>query len=380
LSERTTVAQPSLDRRQLADQRMALDHLLHPEREADRHDGRQAFGHCRDRQADRGHEEVDDVLLLGLQPASEADLEHVDEARVAEQAVDQHDRADRETRGAEHLAELLQLLLQRRVLVLVGLDHLGDHADLRVHAGPGDQALAAAVGHHGAHEGGVLAVAERDLLVEHHRGVLLHRHRLAGERGFFDLEVHARDQAHVRRDVVARFEQHEVAGHELAPRHRHLVAVADHLRVRRRHLLERGERLLGLRLLNHADHRVQHHDAHDRDRIDPLAEGERDQRGDDQDDDEVVVELVPEEREEAGPRLLGQLVRPEFLQSLAHFARGKAVLEVGLQRGDDSVDVLCVGFLVVHDGLPRVGVMAPTMRRRSAQEELEIGEGRHYVS
>ena len=32
------------------------------------------------------------------------------------------------------------------------------------------------------------------------------------------------------------------------------------------------------------------------------------QRRDDQDDDEVVVELVPQQREEAGPRLLGQLV------------------------------------------------------------------------
>ena len=50
-----------------------------------------------------------------------------------------------------------------------------------------------------------------------------------------------------------------------------LMAVADHLGVGRGHLLQRGERLFGLRFLDHADHRVQDDDEHDGDGIDVLA-------------------------------------------------------------------------------------------------------------
>ena len=85
------------------------------------------------------------------------------------------------------------------LFVLEGLDHLRDEADLRVHARAGDEALAATVGDQRAHEGRVAAVAQRNLLVEHHAGVLFDRHRFAGERGFLDLEVEALEQAHVRR-------------------------------------------------------------------------------------------------------------------------------------------------------------------------------------
>ena len=119
---------------------------------------------------------------------------------------------------AQRLAQLVELLLQRRRFLLVRLDHLGDHADLRVHAGRGDQALAAAVGDQRAHEGRVLAVAERDVGVEHHPGVLVDRHRFAGQRGLLDLQVDALDQAQVGRDVVARLQQHDVAGHQFAGR------------------------------------------------------------------------------------------------------------------------------------------------------------------
>ena len=78
-------------------------------------------------------------LLLGLQVGQEAVLERVRQVRVAEQAVDEHDGADGQAGRAEHLAQLGQLALQRRFLVLERLEHLGDQADLRVHAGGGDQ-------------------------------------------------------------------------------------------------------------------------------------------------------------------------------------------------------------------------------------------------
>ena len=103
-----------------------------------------------------------------------------------------------------------------RALVLERLDHLRDQADLRVHARAGDEALAAPVGDQRAHEGRVPAVAQRDLLVEHDRRVLLDGHRFAGERGLLDLQVEALEQAHVRGNVVAGFEQDDVAADDLA--------------------------------------------------------------------------------------------------------------------------------------------------------------------
>ena len=174
------------------------------------------------------------------------------------------------------LPEMLQLLLERRVLVLVGLDHLGDEADLRAHARARHESLAASVRDQRAHERGVPAVAQRMLLVQDQRRVLLHGHRFAGQRGFFDLEVDGRDQAQIGGHIVARFQQDDVARNELPGRNRDLMAVADDLGVGRRHLLQGRERLLGLRLLDHADDGVQHHDAHDGDGIDILAEQQRD--------------------------------------------------------------------------------------------------------
>ena len=168
-----------LDGGEFADQRMVLDHPLHPQGEADGHDRRQAFGNGGDGEAHRGHEQIDDVLLLGLQIVQEAAVQGVGEVRVPEQAIDEHQRADGEARRSEDLPQMLELLLQRRVLGLERLDHLGDETDLGVHARARDQPLAAPVGDQGAHEGGVLAVAQGDFLVQHHAGVLLHRHRFA---------------------------------------------------------------------------------------------------------------------------------------------------------------------------------------------------------
>ena len=48
--------------------------------------------------------------------------------------------------------------------------------------------------------------------------VFLHRHRLAGERGFVDLQVAQRSKAQVGGHLVARLERHHVAGHQLGGR------------------------------------------------------------------------------------------------------------------------------------------------------------------
>ncbi len=234
--------------------------------------------------------------------------------RVAEQAVDEHQRADGQARRSENLPQMLELLLQRRVLGLERLDHLGDETDLGVHARAGHEPLAASVGDQRAHEGGVLAVAQRYFLVQHHPGILLDRHRFAGQRGLLDLEIDALDQPQIGGNIVSGFQQHDVAADDLAARNRHLLAVADDLGIRGGHLLQGRERLFRLRFLDDADHRVEHHDEHDGDGIDVLAERQRNQRRDDQNDHEVIVELIQKEGEESRLRPLGQFVGAEASQ------------------------------------------------------------------
>ena len=51
--------------------------------------------------------------------------------------------------------------------------------------------------------------------VKHEGGVLLHRHRFAGQGGLFDAQVDGLDQAHVGRDEVAGFQEDDIARHQL---------------------------------------------------------------------------------------------------------------------------------------------------------------------
>src|ERR1043166_5268641 len=113
-------AAQGLDGGELADERMALDHRAHAEREADRDHRRQPFGDRRDREADRGHEELDQRLFLGGQVVERGGQEGL-VVGVDEDAVDEEQAADHEADGAERLGELVEAHLQRRVLLLVGL-------------------------------------------------------------------------------------------------------------------------------------------------------------------------------------------------------------------------------------------------------------------
>jgi hypothetical protein len=134
------------------------------------------------------------------------------------------------------------------------------------------------------------------------------RQRLAGQRGLLDPQVDRLEQAQVGRDVVAGLQEDDVARHQLGGRDGDAVAVAQGLGVRRGQLLQGSQGLLGPLLLDDAEHRVEHDDRHDRGRLDVIAEQGRDQRGRDQQDDDEVVELVPQQGPEAGPGRLAQLV------------------------------------------------------------------------
>ena len=272
--------------------------------------------------------------------------------RIAEEAVNENDAADHQTNGPEDLAQMLQFLLERGVLRFVGLEHLGDQADLGVHPGPRHQPLPSPVGNQGAHENGVLPVAQRDVLVEHDRRVLFDRHRFPRQGRLFDLQVHAFDQPHVRRDIVAGLQNDDVSDNELPGGNRLLLPVPDHLHVGCGHLLEGGDRLLGLRFLDNADDRVQRNDGGNGDGIDIFPQKERDDRRDDQDDDQKIVELVQKQFEEPRPRLFGKFVEAVCAQPVIRLPAAEPFIDMRLQFTDDIFDLPVMTLSIDHLRIP----------------------------
>ena len=242
---------------------------------------------------------------------------------------------DHDADDGENLGELVQLLLERRLLVLGTCEGVGDLAHLGVHARGNNHGAATAVDHGRAHVAHVFTVAERDVLalVEHveNRGNLVDRHGLAREGGLFDLHGRALDDAAVRRDGVASLKNHEVANDKLGRRHGNHLAVAHDLALCGRHLLERGQGLLGLGLLHHAENRVHHNHEADDDHVGEVrlalshARKGRDDRGHDKHDDHRVCHLGKKALPERV--LLGflELVGTVLLEACSRLICGKAI-------------------------------------------------------
>ena len=145
--------------------------------------------------------------------------------------------------------------------VLSGLgrvEHRADVADLGVHAGAGDDHLAAAARDRGVHVGHAGAVAQRDLRFVDRRDVFGDRHTLARQRAFLDLDGRRDEQPAVGRHEVARLHQHDVAGHDLAGVDLHRLAVAANAGDGLHHPLERSQARLGLCLLVQPHDGVEH--------------------------------------------------------------------------------------------------------------------------
>ena len=131
---------------------------------------------------------------------------------VVDQRNNKDDRHQEQRRDAQRFAKLIQPALQGCLFRFHILQHGGDEAELGVHAGAGDHAASAPVGDHRAHKGCVLAIAQRDIFIEHSRGVLLHRERFAGERGLLHPQVDRFQQAHIRGNKIACFEKNRSPG------------------------------------------------------------------------------------------------------------------------------------------------------------------------
>ena len=240
-----------LDRRQAADERVLLHHPLHADGEDDRHDGGQSLGNRGDGQRDRRHK----------------DFQHVD---ARKQSHDENDGAGEQRHDAQILAELRQLLLQRRLPLVLAFKQAGDAAHLGLHPGCGDDGRRRAVGDAAPRVHHIHAVAERRFLVHGGVGVLFCRNRLAGQRRLLAFQARAAQQPRVGGDEVARFQLQNVAGHQQRSVDDLLPAVAQHARMRGGHAFERVQRLFGLAFLQHPHHRVEHDDQQDQPRLEKL--------------------------------------------------------------------------------------------------------------
>ena len=148
------------------------------------------------------------------------------------------------------------------------------------------------------------------------------------------------DQARVRGDGVALLDEQDVARHHLRGGNALPRAAADHVRVRGRHAPQRGDRLLGARLLDVAHERVQQDHREDRDRLvrqrrvafeQPQSSGDggRHEQQDHQRFGELREKLLPRR-----DRLFrGELVPAVALEPRARLGFAQAALRVGAEGG-----------------------------------------------
>jgi hypothetical protein len=313
-----------LDRWQPAHQRVLPDHAARAERQQHRH-------HRRQRLRDGGHR----------QAHGREDHEH---RRLAAQHADHEDqRADRQHHEGQPLAEGGQALLQRRAQVDGAIQQAGHLAELGGHAGGHHQARSPAVRRRRALEGHVEPVAQRRCGFRQHARVLVDGDRLAGQCRFVDLQLGDLDQAQVGRHLVARLQQHDVAGHQPGCRHHLPLPGAQHGGAGCGELLQCCQRTIGAPGLHEADHCVEQHDHQDRQRVDQFTDHSRDHRGAEQHQDHEVLELVEQQRHGGAPCGTGDLVR-----AVLQRAQGG----LGLVEPECRVDAVFAGQFVSFSQVP----------------------------
>ena len=238
-----------LHRRQLAHDGVALDHALHAQRQHDRENGRQPFGHG-------GHGQRNAQQQRLHQPIKRTDLAHQQDRGDDDDGNDHH--AD-----AQQLAHACDLQLERGLFFGRGLHQPGDLAHFRLHGRGGDHGLAAAKGGDRAAKDHIDAVADagfaadrRDILGD---GLAFARQGRLGhlQRG----DIH---QAAVGSDGVALLDQQNIAGDQVERGDLLLFAVAQHRGHGRGHLLQRGHGGFGAFFLKVTDNGIEQHDGDDR--------------------------------------------------------------------------------------------------------------------
>ncbi len=108
---------------------------------------------------------------------------------------------------------------------------------------------------------------------------LVHRHGLAGEKGFIRREL-ALKQLSVCCDTVAFVQHEQVAAHHIASCDARLLSVADHQRARRREIAQRLQGALRLAFLGQGDANDHEHEGKEENGFGLVAQQQIDATGD----------------------------------------------------------------------------------------------------
>mmetsp|Transcript_86732 Transcript_86732/g.250308 ORF Transcript_86732/g.250308 Transcript_86732/m.250308 type:complete len:378 (-) Transcript_86732:474-1607(-) len=243
-------APQGLDRWQLPDDGVALGHFSRAQGKARGNHRRQALRNGRDSQGHGDFEVVD-------APAKEGAMHGIEKMLVVDKP---HDSADEEDDLREQLTELLDFLLQGRLLFLLGriLHCRLDNADLSLHARGSHDADAAAVRNRGGRVEHVDLGLDDAVLLLHRFDLLGHALGLARELGLLNPDGRRiqLDAAHVRRNLVADLDLDNVTGHDILRVDLLPLAISQNLGVIGLQLLESVQSLFRIRLLPHANKSV----------------------------------------------------------------------------------------------------------------------------
>jgi hypothetical protein len=151
------------------------------------------------------------------------------------------------------------------------------------------------------------------------------------------------EQPCIGRHFVACMQQNHITRDELARRNLDFLAIAYDGHRGRGHLAERFDRAFRPVLLNEAQHHSEEHDHGDGDGLDALSENGGDRRGDQQNDDQDVLELLEKDGPRGDTTRRLQLVRSISSDSTLHLGLRQSV-RGGLQMRHGRVDRQRVPF------------------------------------
>ena len=330
VTEKEVQAARRLDARDLPHEHVVLEHLAHVLRRDDGDHQRQTLGHGDDDDDDGEHDGVDEVMRDD-EPVRTVrhDTRHI-EAVVDDEALKHEGDGDRHAADVAEVADLMrevrELHLQGRIAILIRLQFARDLAVERLVAERRRAHHSVAAADDGAAEHLVRMEEVRAFLrflIALCRRRLCRFLRLAVQYRLIDLNRAVANDA-VRRDLVARLQQHEIAHDDLVDGNLRQRAVAVHLTLdERRFLLQLLERILVLILRIRRDRRREDHgerDAHGLVPCDLPKDRENDVDGErhaENLDDRIVkapLELLPE----ALALLLRDAVRTVPLARRAH--------------------------------------------------------------
>jgi len=195
--------------------------------------------------------------------------------------------------------------------------------------------------------------------------VFVHRHGLAGERGFIAAQLLDLQQPQVGRHAVARGQQHHIAGHQVCSVDLLALAIAQHHGMRRQHGADGIQRRFGLALLHKADGGIDQHRRQQHTGVHPVAEKGRDHRCGQHDVQQHVVELQQQAQPGTAPGGRLQAVGSVLGQALCGL-RGSQPLGAAVQCSQGLLGRLRVprrcGWGQSGRGVMRHQLLTPTMR------------------